>query len=129
MQFFPEPLKINEDEYTLLSENLDEFGITDRDRVASFVMASRRLMLSQLLERAVDEELTSVQRDIIRKLWYDGLSMAEISRQLGVAKSTVTRQTERAYDRLRTALKYVLMYQFENPSDTIQFIKEATKNG
>lgn len=126
-QNYAAPVLINEEEYTLLAENLDELGVLDKQKIASFIAVSRKHQIQRLLNKAIDEQLSATQRSIIKKLWFEGLSISEISRQLGVSKSTVSRQIKFAYDSLRVALQYVIEYQFESVPDTIDYLKEAIK--
>ncbi len=123
----PSPVPINEEEYLYLSENLDVIGVSDKNAVCSFLSVSRKNMLSRLLRLAIENELDDMQKRIIRLMWYDGLNVTSIARTLGVNKSTVTRQSHKAYDKLKNSLKYVMMYQFECPSDLIDYFKEAVK--
>ena len=58
------------------------------------------------LRLAREQDLTDRQRQML-KLHYDQqMSVTEISRQLGVNPSTVSRTLRRARERLRHALKY-----------------------
>ena len=123
----PEPVKINEEEYLFLSENLDALGIFDKAEICSFLSISRRHMLSKLLRMAIDEELDSFQQNALKLTWFDGLSASKAAEILGVNRSTVTRQLNNAYDKLRKSLKYVMLYQFDSANNTIEYYKEAIK--
>ena len=125
VDYIPSPVQMNEEEYLFLSENLDVIGASDKNTVCSFISVSRKNMVSKLLRLAIDNELDEIQKEIIRSLWYDGLNVTKTAEKLGVNKSTVTRQSKKAYDKLRTSLKYVMLYQFECPKDLIDYFKEA----
>ncbi len=125
VDYIPSSVQMNEEEYLFLSENLDVIGASDKNTVCSFISVSRKNMVSKLLRLAIDNELDEIQKEIIRSLWYDGLNVTKTAEKLGVNKSTVTRQSKKAYDKLRTSLKYVMLYQFECPKDLIDYFKEA----
>ena len=127
VDYIPSPVKMNEEEYLFLSENLDVIGVCDKNEICAFLSLSRKNMVSKLLRLAIDSELDGIQKDIIKMIWYDGLSATKTAEKLGVSKSTVTRQSKKAYDKLRSSLKYVMLYQFECPTDLIEYFKEAVK--
>ncbi|MBO4338668.1 MAG: hypothetical protein K5755_05175 [Clostridiales bacterium] len=127
VDYIPSPVPMNEEEYLFLSENLDVIGASDKSTVCSFISVSRKNMVSKLLRLAIDDELDEMQKEIIKLLWYDGLNVTKAAEKLGVNKSTVTRQKQKAYDKLRTSLKYVMLYQFECPRDLIDYFREAVK--
>jgi RNA polymerase sigma factor (sigma-70 family) len=127
VDYIASPVEINEEEYLFLSENLDVIGVGDKKSICEFISLSRRNMLNRLTKQAIEEELDEMQKRIIKLLWYDNVSLTKASEILGVNKSTVTRQKQKAYDKLRTSLKYVMLYQFECPKDLIEYFKEAKK--
>lgn len=125
VEYLSSPVELNEEEYLFLSENLDVIGTGEKDKICSFISLARRNNVSRLLRKAIEDELDEMQREIIRLLWYENYSVTKAAEILGVNKSTVTRQSKKAYDKLRTSLKYVMLYQFEVPSDLITYFKEA----
>ena len=127
VDYIPSPVRMNEEEYLYLSENLDVIGACDKNAICSFLSVSRKNMLSRLMRIAIENELDDMQKKIIRLIWYDGLSVTKTAEKLGVNKSTVTRQSHKAYDKLKNSLKYVMMYQVECPDDLIDYFKEAVK--
>ena len=60
------------------------------------------------LPRAMYEDLTERQREVVQLHFLQGLSVTAIARQLGVSKSTVSRTIARATDKLFHALRYSL---------------------
>ena len=124
----PSPVEMNEEEYLYLSENLDVIGANDKNKICSFLSVSRKNMVSKLLRIAIENELDEMQKQIIRLMFYEGLNVTKTAEKLGVNKSTVTRQSHKAYDKLKNCLKYVVMYQFECPDDLIEYFREAVIN-
>jgi RNA polymerase sigma factor (sigma-70 family) len=62
--------------------------------------------LKRNLIRAVREELTPRQRELIYMHYQQRMPVCEIARQLGVCPSTVTRTLKRAEKRLLRTLRY-----------------------
>jgi RNA polymerase sigma factor, sigma-70 family len=62
--------------------------------------------LRQQLHAAIQEELTPRQLEMIWLYYGKGITMEEVSRQLGVNKSTVSRTIRRGEARLSRCLKY-----------------------
>lgn len=66
----------------------------------------RRLLNN--LPRAVQQELTSRQREILHLRFTCGMSVTAIAEKLGVNKSTVSRSLNRSMERLYKSLRYSL---------------------
>lgn len=64
--------------------------------------------LAAHLPRAIEEELTPRQRQIVHLHFYDGLSVTQIARQLEVHPSTVTRSLQRSARKLQHILLYTV---------------------
>ena len=58
------------------------------------------------LKRALSEEVTPRQREILMRYYYNGERQTEIARALGVNKSTVCRTLRRGEAHLRRCLRY-----------------------
>lgn len=72
--------------------------------------------IARLIHKAVEIELTGIQRDYFVAYYFEGMTMAEIADSCGVNKSTVSRTVSRARKRMARVLKYVnprLMKAFE----------------
>lgn len=55
---------------------------------------------------AIDEELTDKQRNVLLLYYFEGKSIIEIAKMLGVNKSSVSRLLSRAKMRIEKVLKY-----------------------
>lgn len=62
--------------------------------------------LRRNLLRAIEEELTPRQKELVLMHYFEGLRQAEIARRTGVRRSTVSRILMRAEERLEKVLKY-----------------------
>ncbi|MGM9520889.1 MAG: RNA polymerase sigma factor [Oscillospiraceae bacterium] len=58
------------------------------------------------LSRAIKEELTPRQMQMVTMYYIEGMKMADIAAALGVNKSTVSRTISRGRERLRRCLRY-----------------------
>lgn len=58
------------------------------------------------LLKAIREDVTDKQREYLLRYYGQGKNMIEISRELGVDKSTVSRTIKRGEARLRRCLRY-----------------------
>lgn len=54
----------------------------------------------------IENELTPLQRDVLRAYYFGGENIPQIARRLGVNKSSVCRVLQRAERRLQRYLKY-----------------------
>ena len=64
--------------------------------------------LRRNLRRAREQELTPRQQQILTMRFEQNMSGAEIARELGLNRSTVSRTIRRAQKRLRRCLQYAL---------------------
>ncbi len=62
--------------------------------------------LKRNLLRALREDVTAKQRQVLLMYYGQGLNMREIGERLGVDKSTVSRTIKRGEKRLRRCLRY-----------------------
>ena len=58
------------------------------------------------VQRVIEEELTSLQREALIAYYIQGQSITEIAQDRGVHKSTISRTLHRAEEKLRRLLKY-----------------------
>lgn len=69
-----------------------------------------------MIAKAIENELTDIQRTYFCEYYFEGLTMAEIAEAHGTNKSTISRTISRARKRIGRCLKYVnnrLMNAFE----------------
>lgn len=64
------------------------------------------LRMRQHLARAMREELTGRQREVLLLYYDERLNMREISDRLGVERSSISRTIKRGEHRLRRCLRY-----------------------
>lgn len=64
--------------------------------------------LRRNLPLALEQELTPRQKEMVHYFYFDGMTVTEISRAMGLHKSTVSRTLKRARGKLQRCLKYSL---------------------
>lgn len=86
---------------------------------AAYAWRKREVDLAILLEKAIKTELTATEREIITARWFDGLGLTEISRKRKTAPSSVKSALTRAQKKLERVLGYVVDYQQNVVSETV----------
>ena len=93
------------------------FNETGRLRVADLQVYLRQIAatnddqidrIKRNLTTAINQDLTSRQRQMLSLYYFKGYTMERIGKELGVNKSTVSRTITRAVRRLYRALRYSL---------------------
>ena len=95
----------------------------------------RRVTTAKLVEKIIEEKLSAVQRDYIKKYWYEQKNTAQIARECGVSQAGVYRTIERANEVIKELMTPLIMYQKDlSEVDVVPVIREAleisaAKNG
>lgn len=64
--------------------------------------------LKNILTKVIKEKLTIRQQQIIYMYFFDNKNMVEISKELGINKSTVSRSINSAIKKINSILKYYI---------------------
>ena len=93
------------------------------ESVDSYILRQRKNELRQLVRRVLEEELSEYDRNIVRLRWYENMTLEEISAELGVDPSTVSRHLEKinrtVYEKLKYAIEYRYGRSFSRQSEII----------
>ncbi|MEG2008094.1 MAG: sigma-70 family RNA polymerase sigma factor [Oscillospiraceae bacterium] len=89
-----ENLWVKEQEYQALRRFIKLAGCSEEDGLAS------------RMAQAIEGELTERQRQLVRMYYMDQRTMRDISAELGLSVSTVSRTLARSRTRLRRYLRY-----------------------
>lgn len=65
--------------------------------------------LAQALDVIIQEELTPPQRQVLERYWFEGEKLAQIARELGQNRSSVSRTLRRAQKNIYGSLKYAVL--------------------
>ena len=63
-----------------------------------------------LLQEAIENELTEIQRNTLLAFWYNDKKIREIACTEQVSEQQVRRRLQQCYKKLRTALQYAVRY-------------------
>lgn len=88
----------------------------------------RAVTTSSLVEEIIENNLSAVQRDYIKKYWYENKNTAEIARECGVSQAGVYRTIERANEIIRDLMTPVMKYR-ENvaKAEILPLVQEAVE--
>lgn len=86
---------------------------------AAYAWRRRDIDMAALLKQAIERELSGIEREAVEMHWFEGLSIAEISRRQGKNPSVVSRTLERAKKKLHSVLRYAVEYQRSVSSETV----------
>lgn len=78
---------------------------------AAYAWRKRDVDMALLLEKAIENELTENEKNVVEDRWYNSLSSSEIARKRGISPAAVKKTSERALEKLERVLKYVVFYQ------------------
>ena len=83
------------------SESLDEY-----------LLRKRKIELSCLLNKIIENELTDADRQIVRLHWFEGNTVTKTAEILNVDRSTVSRRLEKINDVIYDKMKYAVEYRY-----------------
>lgn len=84
----------------------------EAENLAQYVSRRRTVDLALLVRQVINEELTPVERQTICLRYDEQMLPVEIAALLHLNKASVSRALQRAEERIRQYLKYVLRYQY-----------------
>lgn len=86
----------------------------------------RKVTLSKLVESIIEEKLSGIQQDYIKKYWYEQKSTAQIARESGVSQAGVYRMIERANVIIKELMTPVIRYtEAVSDVDVVPLTEEA----
>lgn len=86
--------------------------------------------LAQALDAIVREELSPSQRQVLERCWFDGAKAAQVAREMGCNRSTVTRTLRRAQEQIYDRLKYAVfaLREEDGPQDCAGAVAQAAQS-
>ncbi len=92
-----------------------------------YVRRARSMEMSELLDTAIEEELSETEKRTLHLFWFENLNVSEIAARLDVNPSTVNRTLERVKEKLYRVLRFVVKYQqkMENPAVVWEELRRA----
>lgn len=68
----------------------------------------KKINLYKKMKNAIDNELTTIEKSTLELYFNHGINITNISKRLGVNKSTVSRNLSRAKKKLLNFIKYAI---------------------
>ena len=99
------------DEGALAEQSYLDWERSEYEEPVQYVWRRRNITLAAVARCVIEEQLTPAERTAVKKYWFEGKSCAQISKEQGINRSSVTRALNKGMERLETYLKYVVMYQ------------------
>ncbi len=65
--------------------------------------------LARALERIIQEELSPSQRQLLERCWLEGEKPAQVARETGLNRSTVSRTLRRAQEVINSRIQYAVL--------------------
>lgn len=78
---------------------------------AEYAWRKRDVDMAVLLEGAIENELSEAEKNAVRDMWFESLSVAEIASKRGISKTAVSVTLRRAQEKLYRVLGYAVRYQ------------------
>lgn len=123
--------ELSQDEYFYLTENLDCADKNDVKTAVRYLVFNKKRKLTEIVRRAMENELSETERNIALDYWGGGLSAYKIADRYSMAKTTVYRNLENAKNKLRKSLEYVLIYDSEalpqSAEELLEFVRAERK--
>lgn len=92
---------------------------TECEAPAEYAWRKRSVDLAILLEGAIENELTPLERETIKEYWYNAKTLTVIAAEKGISPSTVSANLERARGKLKRVLSYAVRYQHDVSTESI----------
>ncbi len=77
----------------------------------AYAWRKREVDMAILLERAIENELSQSERNVLTDYWYNSLTQTQIADKRKVSPAAVNNTLERAKEKIERVLSYVVMYQ------------------
>lgn len=87
------------------------------------------MKLARALERIIQEELSPSQRQLLERCWLEGEKPAQVARETGLNRSTVSRTLRRAQEVINSRIQYaVLALEWEKAEpNSFQVVSQASQ--
>lgn len=99
---------------------------TQQETVDEYVMRKRKIELNCLVNEVIENELTDDEKTIVRLYWFEGKTLSETGKIMGVSHSSISRKLDKINDIIYDKLKYAIQYRYGK--DYSQAVKVIIKN-
>lgn len=99
-------------DYVFEKKAFDDYQKEYQFHQTQFLTTKKKAEFNSLLKRAIHNELSDVDVEILNMYFFKGYTQREIAKVLGVNCSTVSRRINKSLDTLYEKLKYAAEYRF-----------------
>lgn len=92
---------------------------TSCEAPAEYAWRKRSVDMSLLLEQAIENELSPIEKSAIKDRWLESLSVGEIALKRKISPAAVSATLKRAQEKLRRVLAYAVKYQNDTMSESV----------
>lgn len=92
---------------------------TSCEAPAEYAWRKRSVDMALLLEQAIENELSAVEKSVIRDRWLESLSVREIALKRKSSPAAVSTTLKRAQEKLHKVLSYAVRYQNDTLNESI----------
>ncbi|MBO7319767.1 MAG: helix-turn-helix domain-containing protein [Clostridia bacterium] len=85
---------------------------TQHETVDEYLLRKRKIELNCLVKKVISNELSDLDREIVRLHWYNGNSITDTAKVLGIDRSKVSRRLDKINDTIYDKLKYAMEYRY-----------------
>lgn len=78
---------------------------------AAYAWRKRQVDLSVLLEKAIRNELSGTEHEVVVEHWYNSLNLTQVAEKRSTSVTAVKKALDRATEKLEKVLSYVVCYQ------------------
>lgn len=86
---------------------------------AAYAWRKREVDMAILLEKAIHNELSKTEREVVIEHWYNSLTQTQIAKKRGTSPAAVKSTIERAKAKIERVLGYAVFYQQNICADSI----------
>ena len=97
------------EEAALAEQSYLDWERSEYEGLVEYVWRRRNITLAAVTRNVIEEQLTSTERAVIKKHWFEGKNCARIAEEQGLNRSSVTRTLNKAMEKLERYLKNVVM--------------------
>ena len=82
------------------------------EKVDEYTLRKRKDELYALVRKVIKNELSPAEQKLIQLHWYEGKSLTEVAKLMGLDKSTVSRKEKKINNIIYDKLKYAMEYRY-----------------
>ena len=97
---------LDENEYCFLTSSFETMSPSQLDEMPGYIVSNRNSNMKKLVDMAIENELSELQREVVMERYFSLLSINEIAELHCLSRTQIYRILEAAFDKLYNSLKY-----------------------